>query len=95
MAKKRKKKSRKKRAKKLKRKIKKFKKKVKKIDKTKSSESAELVFKVSKKWSKIAYVNKKSYEKKYKLSIVDNERFWKKEGKRITWIKPYTKIKDV
>ena len=46
-------------------------------------------------WSKIAYVNKKSYEKKYKLSIVDNERFWKKEGKRISWIKPYTKVKDV
>ena len=21
--------------------------------------------------------------------------FWKKEGKRITWIKPYTKIKNV
>ena len=78
-----------------KRKIKKFKKKVKKIEKTKSSESAELIFKVSKKWSKIAYVNKKSYEKKYKLSIVDNERFWKKEGKRISWIKPYTKVKDV
>ena len=25
----------------------------------------------------------------------ENEKFWWKEGKRISWIKPYTKIKDV
>ena len=55
----------------------------------------ELVIKTSKIWSKQAYVNKKAYEKKYNTSIKDNENFWKKEGKRITWIKPYTKIKDV
>lgn len=55
----------------------------------------ELVIKTSKIWSKHAYVNKKAYEKKYNTSIKDNENFWKKEGKRITWIKPYTKIKDV
>ena len=55
----------------------------------------ELVIKTSKIWSKQAYVNKKAYEKKYNISIKDNENFWKKEGKRITWIKPYTKIKDV
>tara|TARA_B100000029_G_scaffold446073_1_gene466992 strand:- start:1715 stop:3802 length:2088 start_codon:yes stop_codon:yes gene_type:complete len=53
------------------------------------------VFKVSENWSKQAYVNKSQYEKKYKLSIKDNENFWRKEGKRITWIKPYNKIKDV
>ena len=35
------------------------------------------------------------YKKKYNLSVKENENFWKKEGKRITWIKPYTKIKDV
>ena len=55
----------------------------------------ELVIRTSKIWSKQAYVNKKAYEKKYNTSIKDNENFWKKEGKRITWIKPYTKIKDV
>ena len=55
----------------------------------------ELIIKTSKAWSKQAYVNKKNYEKKYNLSIKDNENFWRKEGKRITWIKSYTKIKDV
>ena len=38
-----------------------------------------LVFKVSKNWSKEAYINKSQYEKKYKLSIKENENFWRKE----------------
>jgi len=61
---------------------------------TKDSDG-NLVFKVSKNWSKEAYINKNQYEKKYKLSIKENENFWRKEGKRITWIRPYTKTKDV
>ena len=103
--KKRKKKSKttRKKVKRIKRRIKKLskkrrrksKKKFSRNKKTKSSESKELVFKVPKKWSKSAYIDKSQYEKKYKLSIKDNEGFWKKEGKRIDWIKPYTKIKDV
>ncbi len=63
--------------------------------KIKKTESSELIFKVTKKWAKKAYADKKFYEKNYKSSIKDNEGFWKKEGKRIDWIKPYTKIKDV
>jgi len=94
---------RKKKIKKLKRKIKKLKKKktkkrkkkIKKIKQPRRSTSGELVFKVPKKWSKSAYIDKNQYEKKYKLSIKDNEGFWSKEGKRIDWIKPYKKIKDV
>ena len=94
---------RKKKIKKLKRKIKKLKKKntkkikkkIKKTKKSRRSTSGELVFKVPKKWSKSAYIDKNQYEKKYKLSIKDNEGFWSKEGKRIDWIKPYKKIKDV
>jgi len=66
-----------------------------KLKKTKKITSKELIFKVPKKWSNSAYVDKSKYEKKYKLSLKDNEGFWKKEGKRIDWIKRYTKIKDV
>ncbi len=55
----------------------------------------ELVFKTRKDWISKATVNKSQYEKKYKTSLSDNDGFWKKEGKRINWIKPYTKIKDV
>jgi len=94
--KKRKKKSRikKKKRRKVSKRIKKLKKKKRKKIKT-SESSKELIFKIPKKWENNAYVDKSRYEKKYKLSIKDNEGFWRKEGKRIDWIKPYTKIKDV
>ena len=90
---KRKKKKRKKKKIRRRRKIKS--KKRRKIRKIKKTDSKELIFKVSKKWANKAYVDKKQYENKYKLSIKDNENFWRKEGKRINWIKPYSKIKDV
>ena len=93
MAKKRKKRIKKRKIKKLRRK--KFKKRKKRTKKKETSKSSELIFKVPKKWSRSAYVDKSQYEKKYKFSIKNNEEFWKKEGKRIDWIKPYTKIKDV
>ncbi len=103
MAKKKKKKRKVKKKKKLRRRIKKRKNrssKRKKAFKTKSSKEAKdsdgnLLFKVTENWSKQAYANKSKYEKKYKLSLKNNDDFWAKEGKRITWIKPYTKTKDV
>ena len=87
-------------AKKNKKKKSKARKKIKKVrlktrKKITLESEKELIIKTSKVWSKRAYVNKKAYEKKYNLSINDNENFWRKEGKRITWIKPYTKVKDV
>ena len=82
----------KKKKKKSKKRRKKAKKKYKKVKVSKVDNS---IFKVTKKWARNAYVDKNKYERKYKLSIKDNEEFWRKEGKRITWIKPYKKIKDV
>jgi len=89
-----------KKSKKIRKKLKRLKRKIKRAKKRKktkpeSSGTKELVFKVPKKWSNRAYVDKAQYEKKYKLSLKHNEDFWRKEGKRIDWIKPYTKIKDV
>ena len=84
-------KKRKKLTKKRKKNIKKRKKILKKISNT----NQETIFKTKSDWVKKALVNKKQYEKKYNHSIKQNDEFWKKEGKRITWIKPYTKIKDV
>ena len=34
-------------------------------------------------------------KKNINYQLRDNDGFWKKEGKRIDWIKPYKKIKDV
>ena len=63
--------------------------------KTTDKKSSEKIYKVKSEWLKKALVSRKIYEKKYSHSLKDNEGFWRKEGKRITWIKPYTKIKDV
>ncbi len=107
MPKKKKSKSRKKIKKRTKRKVKKkglkYKKVVKrntlsnkkKQNKKESSSVSEFIIKTKPEWIKSSLVNKAQYLKKYKDSIKNNNAFWKKEGKRINWIKPYKKIKDV
>ncbi len=62
------------------------------IDKTSSNDQ---IIKTKPEWIKRSLANKAQYQKKYSDSIKNNNSFWKKEGKRITWIKPYKKIKDV
>ena len=57
----------------------------------KKIEEKELVIKTKPEWVKSALVNKAKYQKKYSDSIKKNDDFWKIEGKRITWIKPYKK----
>ena len=57
--------------------------------------TSELVIKPKTEWIKSSLANKKQYQEKYSKSIKSNDEFWKKEGKRITWIKPYKKIKKV
>ncbi len=67
----------------------------KKQNKKESSSVSELIIKTKPEWIKASLANKAQYLKKYNDSIKNNNAFWKKEGKRITWIKPYKKIKDV
>ena len=42
-----------------------------------------------------AYLNESQYFEMYQQSIDDNEGFWREQGQRIDWIKPFTKVKDV
>ena len=87
--------SKKKTKKRVFKKLKKRKKSLIKKKNKKTESSSDLNIKIKSEWVKRALVNKSGYEKKYKKSIKNNEDFWKKEGKRITWIKPYKKIKNV
>jgi acetyl-CoA synthetase len=57
--------------------------------------SNELIIKTKPQWVKSSLATKSKYQDKYSKSIKSNDEFWRKEGKRITWIKPYKKIKDV
>ena len=49
--------------------------KVKKITKKSGPSNSESIFKVPTSWAQKAYVDKRAYEKKYKLSISENEKF--------------------
>ena len=42
-----------------------------------------------------AHLTKDKYEEAYKFALDNPEAFWEKEGKRINWINPYTRVKDV
>ena len=53
------------------------------------------LFPVSAEAAADAWIDNDKYLNMYKNSVDDNEGFWAEQGKRIHWIKPYTKIKDV
>ena len=45
-------------------------------------------------WKKRAFVDAAKYQSMYEASVNDPEGFWREEGKRIDWMKPYTKVKN-
>ena len=55
----------------------------------------EQVFPVPEAVAKTAWIDNDKYLAWYKQSIDDPEAFWAEHGKRIDWMKPYTKVKDV
>ena len=52
------------------------------------------LFPVPQEWAKKAWINETKYEEMYKRSVADPEGFWGEQGKRLHWIKPFTKVKD-
>ncbi len=53
------------------------------------------VYPVTDDWAANALIDNAKYQEMYKRSIEDNDGFWREQGQRIDWIKPYTKISDV
>jgi len=41
-----------------------------------------------------AWINEAKYKKLYAESIADPAKFWGEQGKRLDWIKPYSKVKN-
>lgn len=60
---------------------------------THSTPSHDLI-PVSPEWAKRAYVDETDYAAMYRASIDDADGFWRQQGKRIDWMKPYTKVKN-
>ena len=55
--------------------------------------SSQSLYKVPSAIAENALVDNDQYKKMYQESIVNPEGFWREHGKRIDWIKPYTKVK--
>ena len=45
--------------------------------------------------SERTHVSKQRYEEMYKQSVEDNTEFWSEQARRINWIKPFSKVKDI
>ena len=55
---------------------------------------SEKVHDVPADWAKSAYVDDAKYRAMYAASVADPDAFWREHGKRIDWIKPFTKVKN-
>ncbi|MEN8709757.1 MAG: acetate--CoA ligase [Paracoccaceae bacterium] len=49
----------------------------------------------SAKFAATAHINSESYKDMYEASVNNQDAFWQEHGKRIDWIKPFTKTKNV
>lgn len=55
---------------------------------------SDKVFPVSAEWAERAWINESKYQELYDRSINDPDGFWGEMGKRLDWMKPYTKVKN-
>ncbi|MEP1441641.1 MAG: acetate--CoA ligase [Hyphomicrobiales bacterium] len=56
--------------------------------------SDEKVYAVDQVTAENALINKAQYDEMYAQSVNDPEGFWAEQGKRVDWIKPFTKVKN-
>ena len=57
--------------------------------------SDQQVFPVPADLAKSAWVDDDKYKEMYAQSITQGEKFWGEHGKRIDWIKPFSKVKNI
>jgi acetyl-CoA synthetase len=55
---------------------------------------SEKVYPVTAEWAERAYIDASSYKTLYARSVSDPEGFWGEAGKRLEWMRPYTKVKN-
>ncbi|MGK9166776.1 acetate--CoA ligase [Inquilinus limosus] len=52
------------------------------------------LFPVSDDWAKRAWIDAAEYRAMYERSVNDPEGFWAEHGRRVDWIRPFTKVKN-
>jgi acetyl-CoA synthetase len=55
---------------------------------------SDKIYNVPAQWKSRAYADDAKYQEMYARSLKDPDGFWAGEGKRIDWIKPFTKVKN-
>ncbi|MFM1815246.1 MAG: acetate--CoA ligase [Pseudomonadota bacterium] len=55
---------------------------------------SEQLYDVPAGWTERAWIDEARYQELYQRSIDDPEGFWSEMGKRVTWLKPYSKVKN-
>jgi len=55
---------------------------------------SDKVYPVTAEWSERAWINDEAYRDLYDRSVKDPDGFWGEMGRRIDWIKPFTKVKN-
>ncbi|WP_338466744.1 acetate--CoA ligase [Novosphingobium sp. ZN18A2] len=55
---------------------------------------SEAIHPVPAQWAQDALIDNEGYLREYRRSVDDPEGFWAEHGKRIDWIKPFTKVKN-
>lgn len=55
---------------------------------------SERIVPVRDEWSARSHLDADAYREMYEASVSDPEAFWGEHGKRIDWMRPYTRVKD-
>jgi acetyl-CoA synthetase len=55
---------------------------------------SEKIYDVPAQWQSRAFVNDAKYKQMYAASLEDPDKFWAEQAGRITWSKPFTKVKN-
>lgn len=55
---------------------------------------SDKVYDVPAEWKKRAFLDEAKYQEMYAASIADPDKFWGEQGKRIDWMRRFTKVKN-
>ena len=55
---------------------------------------SDKIYEVPAEWAKRAFIDDAKYQEMYAALARRSRRFWGEQGKRIDWIKPFTKVKN-
>ena len=56
--------------------------------------SDDKIYEIPAEWKQRGFIDEAKYQEMYKASINDPDKFWAEHGQRITWMKPFARVKN-